>query len=315
MKEELKKYKTVIMGTPEFAVKPFSALISDPHFEVVLAISQPDKKVGRKQIIKTTPVKELAQENNIEVAQPEKIKDIEEKLKELKADILVVIAYGKILPQRILDIFKDGAINVHGSLLPKYRGSSCMQAAILNGDKETGVTIMLMDAGMDTGDILKQFKVDIDNKETISTLHDKLSKLSAKALPSTLIEYLKGNIEPQKQDDTKASTVKMLSKEDGHLDFSSSADYINRQVRALNPWPSTFAKLDSDYLKILETGSIIKTEQPHEIGELFFNNNSLFVQAQDKAIEITMLQVSGKKPASKENIISGYKHLEGKVLQ
>ncbi|MCF7795083.1 methionyl-tRNA formyltransferase [Patescibacteria group bacterium] len=312
---EIKKYKTVIMGTPEFAVKPFSALISNPNFEVVLAVSQPDKKVGRKQIIKTTPVKKLAQENNIEVAQPEKIKDIEDKLKDLNADILIVIAYGKILPQRILDIFKYGAINVHGSLLPKYRGSSCMQAAILNGDKETGVTIMLMDAGMDTGDILKQFKISIDDKETISTLHDKLSDLSAKVLPNTLREYLKENIKAQKQDEEKASTVKMLSKEDGHLDFKSSADYIDRQIRALNPWPSTFAKLDSEYLKILETGSIITTDQPHEIGELFFNNNSLFVQTKDKAIEITRLQVSGKKPANKENIISGYKHLEGKVLQ
>jgi len=315
MKEGLKKYKTVIMGTPKFAVKPFSALISDPHFEVVLAVSQPDKKVGRKQIIKTTPVKELAQENNIEVAQPEKIKDIEEKLKNLKADILVVIAYGKILPQRILDIFNRGAINVHGSLLPKYRGSSCMQAAILNGDKETGITIMLMDAGMDTGDILKKFQVNMDDKETISTLHDKLSELSADKLPETLIEYLEGSLEAQKQNHEETSVVKMLNKEDGHLDFNSSADYINRQVRALNPWPSTFAKLGDDYLKILETGSIIKTDQPHEISELFFNDNSLFVQAKDRAIEIKKLQVSGKKPATKENIISGYKHLEGKVLQ
>lgn len=315
MKKELKRYKTVIMGTPEFAVKPFSALISNPNFEVVLAVSQPDKKVGRKQILKATPVKELAQENKIEVAQPEKIKDIEEKLKNLEADILVVIAYGKILPQRILDIFNSGAINVHGSLLPRYRGSSCMQAAILNGDSETGITIMLMDAGIDTGDILKQFKVDIDDNETISSLHDKLSDLSARTLPNTLIEYLQGNIKAQKQDEDKASVVKMLNKEDGHLDFNSSAEYINRQVRALNPWPSTFAQLDDDYLKILETGSIITIDQPHEIGELFFNNSSLFVQAKDKAIEIKKLQISGKKPATKENIISGYKHLEGKVLQ
>jgi methionyl-tRNA formyltransferase len=310
-----KTYKTVIMGTPEFAVKPFSALISDPHFDVVLAVSQPDKKVGRKQIIKPTPIKELAQKNNIEVAQPEKIKDIEEKLKSLNADILVVIAYGKILPQRILDIFKYGAINVHGSLLPKYRGSSCMQAAILNGDEKSGISIMLMDAGMDTGDILKQFKVDVDDNENISSLHDKLSELSAKTLPQTLIDYLKGDIKPQKQNEEKASTVKMLNKEDGHLDFNNSADYIDRQVRALNPWPSSFTKLDDNYLKILETGSIITINQPHEIGELFFNNKSLFVQAKDKAIEIRTLQVSGKKPSSKENIISGYQHLEGKVLQ
>jgi len=313
--EEFKKYKTVIMGTPEFAIKPFSALISDPNFEVVLAVSQPDKKVGRKQIIKTTPVKKLAQENNIEVAQPEKIKDIEEKLKNLEADILVVIAYGKILPQIILDIFKRGTINVHGSLLPKYRGSSCMQAAILNNDKETGVTIMLMDAGMDTGDILKQFKVNVDDKETISSLHDKLSELSAEKLPQTILKYLNEEIEPQKQDEEKASIVKMMKKEDGHLDFNNGAYYIDRQVRALNPWPSTFAKLEDDYLKILETGSIITTDQPHEIGELFFNDKSLFVQAKDKAIEIKRLQVAGKKPANKEDIISGYKHLEGKVLE
>jgi methionyl-tRNA formyltransferase len=313
--EEQKKYKTVIMGTPEFAVKPFSALIADPNFKVVLAVSQPDKKVGRKQIVKATPVKKLAQKNNIEIVQPEKIKDIEEKIKNLQADILVVIAYGKILPQRILNIFKHGAINIHGSLLPKYRGSSCMQAAILNGDKKTGITIMLMDAGMDTGNILKQFKVDINDRETISTLHDKLSELSAKTLPNTLMEYLKGNIKPQKQNENKASTVKMLNKEDGYLNFNNKADYIDKQVRALNPWPSTFAKLDNNYLKILETGSIIETNQPHEIGELFFNNNSLFVQTKDKAIEITKLQISGKKPVSKENIVSGYKHLEGKVLQ
>ncbi len=308
-------YKTVIMGTPEFAVKPFEEIIKNPLFDVVLAVSQADKKVGRKQIIKATPVKELTLKNNIKILQPEKIKEIEEDLKQLQPDLLIVIAYGKILPERILNIFKHGAINVHGSLLPKYRGSSCMQAPILNGDRQAGITIMLMDAEMDTGNILDQFKIDIDEKETISTLHDRLSELSAKTLPNALIKYLKGNIKAQKQDEDKASIVKMLSKEDGHLNFNDSAKYINRQVRALNPWPSTFAKLNNDYLKILETGSIIENKQSHKVGELFFNNNSLFVQAKDKAIEITKLQISGKKPADKQAIISGYKHLEGKVLQ
>ncbi|NCD00526.1 methionyl-tRNA formyltransferase [bacterium] len=307
-------YNTILMGTPEFSVEMFESLILNPKFKILSLVCQPDKPVGRKQILTPPETKVLAEKYNIPVLQPNKISEIKEDLEKLTIDLIVVIAYGKILPQSILDIPKLGCINVHGSLLPKYRGSSCLQAPILNGDKETGITIMKMDAGMDTGDIIKKLSIDISEKYTVENIHDRLSKLGKENLGKILIDYLEGKIQTEKQDNDKATYVKLLQKEDGYISFSETAENIDRKIRALNPWPGTFAKLDDKNLKILKTTGTINIDQPHEIGELFFLDNKLHIQAKDKALEIDKLQISGKKAVEGKEIISGYKFLEGKIL-
>ena len=307
-------YNTILMGTPEFSVEMFESLILNPKFKILSLVCQPDKPVGRKQILTPPETKVLAEKYNIPVLQPNKISEIKEDLEKLTIDLIVVIAYGKILPQSILDIPKLGCINVHGSLLPKYRGSSCLQAPILNGDKETGITIMKMDAGMDTGDIIKKLSIDISEKYTVENIHDRLSKLGKENLGKILIDYLEGKIQTEKQDNDKATYVKLLQKEDGYISFSETAENIDRKIRALNPWPGTFAKLDDKNLKILKTTGTINIDQPHEIGELFFLDNKLHIQAKDKALEINKLQISGKKTVEGKEIISGYKFLEGKIL-
>ncbi len=307
-------YKTIFMGTPEFAVKPLQALIADPDFSVIAVITQPDKPVGRKQIITAPPVKELAQQNNIPVFQPNKIIEIKEALKQLSPAIAVIAAYGQILPKSILDIPKYKSINIHASLLPKYRGASCIHAAILNGDQKTGISIMQMDEGLDTGPIIRQKPINIDPAETAASLHDKLSNLAQSILTDNLKKYINQKLLPQTQDNSQSTYVKMLKKEAGHLDFNNPADYIDRQVRACYPWPGTFAYLQKKPLKILTLGGTIKTDQPHKIGELFFNNNILLIQCQDQAIEITKLQLAGKTPITSSEFIQGHTDLQGEVL-
>ncbi len=309
-----KTYRTILMGTPEFSLAMFKSLILNPRFEILSLICQPDKPVGRKMELTPPATKILAKEYNIPVIQPNKVSEIKEYLEKENIDLIIVIAYGKILPQSLLNIPKLGCINVHGSLLPKYRGSSCLQAPILNGDKKTGITIMKMDAGMDTGDIIKKISIDISKKDTVETVHDRLSKLGKENLGEILIDYLEGKIQTEKQDDNKATYVKLLQKEDGHLSFSETAENINRKIRALNPWPGTFVKLEDKNLKILKTTATIETDQIHEIGELFFLNKELYVQTKDKALEINKLQISGKKAVEGKEIYGGYRFLEGKIL-
>lgn len=309
-----KVYKLALMGTPEFSLSMFEEIINSDRFEVKSIITQADKPVGRKQTLTYPPVKNLALKYNIEVKQPNRIKDIEDYLNSLNLDLIVVIAYGKILPESILDIPKKACINVHASLLPKYRGASCLQAPVLAGDDVSGLTIMKMDAGMDTGDIIKQFEIKLDENETLTTLHDKLSDLGKENIVETLLGYLSGNIKERKQSEDRATYVKLIKKEDGILDFSNKAETITRNIRALNPWPGTFAFLDNRVLKILESQGKIETSQPHKIGELFFNSKHLYVQAEDKAIEISKLQISGKKVVEKQDIYSGYRYLEGRIL-
>ena len=309
-----KPYNVVLMGTPDFSLTMFEEILNCPDFKVKAIVTQVDKPVGRKQVLTAPPVKELGLKYGIEVKQVNKIKDIADYLNSLNLDLIIVIAYGKILPQSILDIPKEGCINVHASLLPKYRGASCLQAPILAGDETSGLTIMKMDAGMDTGDIIKQFEIKLDKDETLTTLHDKLSSLGGGNIVETLLKYLLGDIKEKKQAEEKATYVKLIKKEDGILDFSNTSETIIRNVRALNPWPGTFAFLGEKILKILEIQGKIENNQPHKIGELFFNSKQLYIQTKDKAIEISKLQVSGKKAVEQKEIYSGYRYLEGKIL-
>ena len=237
-----KTYKTLFFGTPDFAVPTLETLIAIPEVELLAVFTQPDKPVGRKQTLTPPPVKVTAQKNNIPVFQPEKLKtkEFEEQLKKISPDVCLVAAYGKIISSKLLDIPKHGWLNVHGSLLPKYRGASPIQGAILNGDEKTGVTLMKIDAGLDTGPIISQKSIDIEPSENFQTLHDKLSRLGAELIRKSLLNYLDGKLKPQQQNNNLATETKIIAKEDGRINWKQSATQIERQIRAYTPWPGTY---------------------------------------------------------------------------
>jgi methionyl-tRNA formyltransferase len=309
------KIKTIFIGTPDFAVPSLRALIKDEDFDVVAVITQPDKRVGRKQILTPPPVKVEAQKHNIVIHQPEKIFNLKYLILNLNPDIIIVIAYAQIIPESILEIPKYGVINIHGSLLPKYRGASCIQAAILNGDEKTGITIMKMDKTLDTGPILAQTEIGIALDDTAGSLYAKLSELGASILTSTLKKYIAGEIKPQPQDNSSASYVGLLKKEDGKIDWKKSAEEIEKHIRAMNPWPSAFAKIKNKNLKIIEAENNILKINKHKIGELFLDNNKLAIQCGQDALIIKKLQLEGKKEMVTEEFLRGHKDLIGMLLQ
>jgi len=302
-----KKIRLIFMGTPEFSLPGLKALISEKDFEIVGVFTQTDKPVGREQKMTPPPVKRLALENGLNIFQPEKIKDELENIKNLKPDLIVVIAYGKIIPQSILDIPVYGCINVHASLLPKYRGAACLNAPILNGDTETGVTIMQMEAGLDTGPILRQAKMKLKGKEILEDVHDKLSALGAEILVSTLKDFMAGKIKPQIQDESKASYIKTLKKEDGKVDWKKPAIEIERMIRAYNPWPGTYALDKEKTVKIISVDSNILESNNHEIGKVFLDNGRLAIQCGQDALVILKLQTAGKKIMTSEEFWRGNK--------
>ena len=308
------------MGTPEFSLPGLSALINGADFEIVGIFTQPDKPVGRKQILTAPPVKVLALKNKFPVFQPEKIKMATENIRALAPDLIVVIAYGQIIPQNILDIPTYGCINVHASLLPKYRGAACLNAPILNGDQKTGVTIMKMEAGLDTGPILRQGEMELNGSETLADVHDSLAQLGAKLLPDTLRDWAVGKIEPQIQDENKASYVKTLSKGDAKIDWSKTATEIERHIRAYNPWPGTFCyDKNGKITKILEAmvaPEAEKNESPKQlIGQVSFRNGQLTVACGQGSIIILKLQTEGGKALSTKNFLSGHQDFIGQILK
>ncbi len=315
----LKNIKIIFMGTPEFAVPILNSLIE--KYKIISVVTQPDKKVGRKQIINQSPVKKLAIKNNIKVLQPEQIRGNNEfikAIKELKPDLIIVAAYGLILPKEILNIPQYKVINVHASLLPNYRGASPIQTAILNGDSKTGVTIMLVNEKMDQGDIIAQAETPISPNETSETLHDKLSDLGAKLLTKTLPKYLDGEIEPQKQDDSKASYCQLITKADGKINWQKSAIEIERQVRALNPWPGTWTIWQNKNLKILET-EILNPDvgcAESEIGKTFLTaQKELAINCKKGSLLLKKLQLEGKKNMTDKELINGYPGIIGANLK
>jgi len=304
-----KKLRLIFMGTPEFAVPGLKNLLTTPEFEIVGVFTQPDKPVGRRQTLTPPPIKIVAAENKLIVFQPEKIKPELENIRRLRPDLIVVIAYGKIIPQEILDIPPFGCINVHASLLPKYRGAACLNAPILNGDAETGVTIMRMEAGLDTGPILRQAKIKLNGTETLEDVHDRLSELGAELIVPTLLDFVAGKIIPQKQDDSQASYIKTLSKEDGRLDLTGSAIEIERMIRAYNPWPGTYTEINGETLKIIAVEPKAETINKARAGQLFIDGNRLLIQCGQNSLVILKLQLAGKKIMSTQEFINGYKSL------
>lgn len=317
-----KKIKTIFMGTPELAAVGLQSLIDDGRFDIVLSITQADKAVGRNLQINKTPVKILAEKNNIKVIQPLKIKEVAEIIEEIKPDLIVVIAYGKIIPKNILESPKYGCINVHGSLLPKYRGSACIQATILNGDPQGGITIMKMDENMDTGDIIKKISLDLEKEETSKSLMEKIKKISQENLAQTIIDFIEEKIEIEKQDDSLATYVKMIKKEDGHLNFNELAEIIERKIRAYFPWPGTFAFIEKEVLpkkeilfKILKASEIVDKKENLENGQLVKIGKKIGVSCQNKILVIDQLQLEGKKASGSEDFLKGNSWVLGKILK
>jgi len=314
----MSKIRTIFIGTPDFGVPALEALIASSDFEVIAALTQGDKKIGREQIISQPPIKVCALKNHIPVFQPEKINNFFEELKNLQPDLIIVAAYAQIISEEILNLTKYGCLNIHASLLPKYRGAACIQAAILNGDAETGVTIMKMDKGLDTGDIIKQFPIKISGDDTAEILFDKLSKLGGEIIVPTLLEFIAGKITPQKQDEAAASYVKILKKEDGKINWQDSAEKIERQVRAMYSWPGAFGELrinneELKIIKIIKASSKILEINNKKVGEVFLHKNQLAVQCGENALIIETLQMAGKKVLSSEEFLRG-NNIVGKIF-
>lgn len=321
-KEDL---KIVFMGTPEYAVESLSA-IYEAGFNVTGVFSQPDKPSGRGMKILPTPVKAYAESNNIPVFQPEKLKRDEEqvlkKLEEFKPDVIVVVAYGKILPEYILEYPKYGCINVHGSILPKYRGAAPIQWSIINGDKETGVTIMYMDKGMDTGDMISLSYTDIDEEDTYGSLHDKLAVLGSKEIVNTLNALCEkgGKLDSIPQPDN-FTIAPMLSRENTHIDFNLTPESIENLVRGTNPFPTAWCeKTDGTLLKIYKVREIKSDElyEKAELGEVVYLNdkkNILQVKVKTGFVSFEEIKPSGSKKMTAGEYIRGNKIKVGDILK
>lgn len=306
------------MGTPDFAVNTLEAIVQARH-EVVLVVTQPDKAKGRGKKIMYTPVKEKALEYDLPIAQPEKVKEdsFVEKLKDLNPDVIVVVAFGQILPESILNIPKYGCINVHASLLPEYRGAAPIQWAVIDGLKETGVTTMYMEKGLDTGDIICQSKLTLDQEETGGSLFDRLAKEGANLLLTTINKLEDGTATRTKQDDSKSSYAKMLTKEMGQLDFSKDAETLERLIRGFNPWPSAFSHIENKTLKIFKA-EIIKENRVQDLLNgtkdipgmvIAVDKKSFTVRCAEGALRILNLQLEGKKRMDTSAFLLGY-HIE-----
>jgi methionyl-tRNA formyltransferase len=311
------KIKTIFIGTPEFAIPSLKILISDPEIELALIITQPDKKIGRKQILTPPRVKIFAQAHNLPVIQPEKISEIEPLLYSQAPDIIIVAAYAQLIPKSILNMPKYGCINVHGSLLPKYRGSSCIQAAILNNDIKTGITIMLMGEKLDNGPILAQAEIKIENNDTAGSLYNKLSALGAEILLPTIKALIKNEIRPVHQNESLASYAKELKKTDGKINWQNSAEYLERFVRAMQPWPGAWTNINiadkNLTLRIIEV-KIENIKNNLSPGEIFLTPEGLAVKCEQNALLILKLQLEGKREISGAEFLRGHKNIGGQIL-
>lgn len=309
--------KIAFFGTPEFAAIILEKLVNSPH-KPSLVITQPNKPVGRKQILTPPPVKLLAQQHNIPVFQPEKLdRDAKYQILNTKYDLGIVAAYGQIIPKRILEIPKYGTLNVHPSLLPRWRGPSPIQYAILNGDEKTGVTIMLMDEEIDHGPILKNKKLKIKNKKlTAYELTNELAKIGGSLLIETIPEWIDGKLKPIEQDHSKATYSKKIKKEDGNIDWSKSAEEIERHIRAFAPWPGSFTFLNGKKLQITSGRVYNSTTKPKgdELGSVLRNGNGIIVQTGLGVLAIEKLQIEGKNETSSKEFLNGHQAIIGSRL-
>lgn len=296
--------KIIFMGTPDFAAASLEALIDSRH-EIQAVVTQPDKPKGRKGELTPSPVKVVAEEKGIKVYQPLKVRD-EEFVKTLRAynpDVIVVVAFGQIIPLSILQMPKFGCVNIHGSLLPKYRGAAPIQWAVLDGEKETGITTILMDEGIDTGDILLKKTIQIDTDETSGSLFDKLMALGAETILETLDELEKGNLTPTKQGESPTAYAKMLTKAMGLIDFTKSAKELDCFVRGMDPWPSAYTLLSGKTLKLCKVRVVEGGGKAGSVIEI--GKESFTVACGEGAIEVLEVQLEGKKRMSAGDFLKG----------
>ncbi|MDY5578286.1 MAG: methionyl-tRNA formyltransferase [Lachnospiraceae bacterium] len=308
--------KVIFMGTPDFAAGILESIVRAGH-EVLLAVTQCDKPKGRGKAMQYPPVKEKALEYGIPVYQPEKIKKEEcvEELNKYEPDIIIVAAYGQILPKSILEMAKYGCVNVHASLLPKYRGAAPIQWAIIDGEQQTGVTTMMMDVGLDTGDMIDKALVDILPEETGGSLFDKLMGAGQTLILETMEKLEQGRAVLTKQDDSQSSYAKMLTKELGKIDFSQPAIQIERLVRGLNPWPSAYTSFRGKNLKIWKS-FVIEKEMEGAYGEIVEVTKDYFaVKTGEYLLGISELQMEGKKRMDTRAFLAGVKVETGEKLE
>jgi methionyl-tRNA formyltransferase len=304
--------KIVFMGTPDFARGALEKIIEAGH-EVVLVVTQPDKPKGRSGELQFSEVKECAVEHGLSVFQPVRIK-LPENVAELKkydADIYVVAAFGQILSQEILDIPKFGCVNIHASLLPKYRGAAPIQWAVIDGEEKSGVCTMKMDEGLDTGDIIDVDEITLDPKETGGSLFDKLAKLGGELILKTLQNLEFGKATFIKQDDSKSTYAKKMTKELGHIDFTKDAESIERLIRGLNPWPSAFTYLDGKVMKIWDADVVDAGGVPGTV--ISEDKDSFVIATGSKALKVNELQLEGKKRMKASDFLNG-RSIEGSKL-
>ena len=306
--------RIVFMGTPDFSVPTLEQLIR--NHQVVGVVAQPDKRKGRGKAMAFPPVKEKALEYDIPVYQPVKVREPEfiEELKKMNPDIIVVVAFGQILPEEILNLPPYGCVNVHASLLPKYRGAAPIQWAVIDGEKETGVTTMYMAKGLDTGDMLDKVVVPIDPKETGESLHDKLSEAGGRLILETLTKLENGTAVRIPQNDAESCYAKMLTKELGEIDWNQSAAAIERLIRGLNSWPSAYTHLDGKTLKIWDA-DVEEGQADVAVGTVTeVKKDCFYVQTGDGRLKINEIQLQGKKRMAVQAFLLGYKIEKGTVL-
>ncbi len=309
--------KIVYMGTPDFAVPALESIINAGH-EVLCVVTQPDRPKGRGKELAVSPVKACALEHNLPVFQPERIKTAEsvEYLRNLSADLFVVAAFGQILSQEVLDLPRYGCVNIHASLLPLYRGAAPIQQAVLDGQSETGVTIMKMDIGCDTGDILLQERIPITEEDTAGTMFDKLATLGAETIVKALPLIEAGELTPVKQDEEKSTKAGKVRKEEGHLNWEHDAAFLCRLIRAMSPWPSAYTRMEGKTLKIWKARALPQARAAGAAGTITeVGKDYLTIQTGNGLVCVTELQLEGKRRMTTEEFLRGCHVTAGTILQ
>lgn len=299
---DMNRTKIVIMGTPDFAVPVLEMLIA--NYDVVLVVTKPDKPVGRKQILTPSPIKEVALKHQIPVFQPIKIREDYEAILEVKPDLIITCAYGQIIPKVVLDAPTIACLNVHASLLPKYRGGAPIHKALMDGAKETGITLMYMDVGMDTGDMIAKKVLKIEDSDNVGTLHEKLSKMGADLLKEELPNILNGTNHREVQNESEATYAYNIKREEEHLDFSKLGLELINQIRGLNPWPTAHFVLNDKEYKVLEANFVKKgTKDPGIIVDI--TKDAIGISCQDGIIYITKIKPFGKSIMNTKDYLNG----------
>lgn len=306
--------KILFMGTPDFAAECLKALCEEGSNEIVGVVSQPDKPQGRHMELKPTAVKAYALKRGLKVYQPETLKDgaILPLLEELRPELIAVVAYGRILPEYVLNFPKYRCVNIHASLLPRFRGAAPIQRAVMAGDKVTGVTAMYMEKGLDTGDMIMKYEIPIGEEETSGSLHDRLAQLGGKALIETVERFKRGDFSAEKQDDSQSCYAAMLSKGEGEIDWSLSSEEIYNRVRGMNPWPLSYSYINGKRFVVDFVKKIRGSGLPGEV--LFADERGMGVACGEGAVLMESIKLEGKKKMPVSDFLRGHKIIEGTKL-